>query len=302
MHKFFWPAALVLLGWLLAGSYFLSCGYCNPTKVVTKAEIPVVAPVELAKNIWTINDGSRFTTGSSEHYTFGRNGFVPNITDPTKASFDKVAEYLKSNSGRQLQLTGWYTGEEQASYLNDAAKTHANLGIARAASIKDYLVGQGAPSDNITLNGFEQYSLSYNSNDRLPEGVKFRFGGSEDIAALATSLKAKPLNVRFESGSDNITMNDELVQYFADLKFYTDRQSGAQVTVTGHTDSDGRRSSNVRLGKRRANLIKDYMVRQGINEAVISSVTSLGPDQPIADNNTPEGKAQNRRVEIRVIN
>ena len=304
MHKFFMPAVLALLGWILAGSYFLQCDDCNPKKAAAQ-EMPVIAPVKevvTKPNVWTISDGSRFNTGSFEHYTFGRNGFVPTLTDPTKAGFDKVAEYLKSNSGRQLQLTGYYNADEQAQYLNDAGKAHPNLGVHRAASIKDYLIGKGAPAGNITLAGFEQNNLSFNSEDRLPEGVKFRFGGDEDLAALAASLKAKPLNVRFASGSDNIAMNNELIQYFADLKFYTDRKPDAKVSVTGHTDSDGRRSGNVRLGKRRANLIKDYMIRQGINEAVITEVSSLGPDQPIADNNTPEGKAENRRVEIRLNN
>lgn len=302
MHKFFWPAVFGLLAWIGAGTYFLQCEDCNPKKAEAQVMPDLPPPVEAKPNVWTVSDGSRFSAGSFEHYTFGRNGFVPNLTDPTKASFNKVADHLKSNSGRQLQLTGYYTADEQAAYLTDASKAHANLGIHRAAAIKDYLVNNGAPAGNITLAGFEQNNLSFNSNDRLPEGVRFRFGGNEDLVALAASLKAKPLNVRFASGSDNIAMNDELIQYFADLKFYTDRKNDAQVTVTGHTDSDGARAGNVRLGKRRANLIKDYMIRQGINESVITEVSSLGPDQPIADNNTPEGKAQNRRVEIRVIN
>jgi len=297
------PAVIGLVAWMLAGSYFLACDDCNKSVVapVTNTERAIAPPPVVAKakpSVFSIADGSRFTTGSSEHYTFGRAGADPNITDPTKAAFTKVADYMKNNPNRLLMLTGRYTSAEQASYSGAAA----NLGIARADAIKEFLVGKGADGSRISTTGFEEYNLTYNENDRLPEGVTFRFNGSDELQALGERLKVEPLNAQFDSGSDNISLNSTLKNYFADLKFYTDKVPGAKVSVTGHTDSDGSRSANVRLGKKRANLIKDFMIKQGINPSVIQQPTSLGPDSPIADNNTDEGKAANRRVEIRVIN
>ena len=303
MHKYFWPAIIGLTAWMGVGSYFLACDDCNKSAVVpvTNTETIAAPPVKVAKelpSVFNIADGTRFTTGSSEHYTFGRAGFDPNITDPTKAAFTKVAEYMKNNPNRLLMLTGRYTSAEQSTYSGDAA----NLGIARANSIKEYLVGKGVDGERVSTNGFEEYILNYNSNDRLPEGVLFRFNGSDELDGLGDRLRATPLNAQFDSGSDNISLNSTLKNYFADLKFYTDKVPDAKVSVTGHTDSDGRRSGNVALGLRRAKLIKDFMIKQGINPSVITKPTSQGPDAPIADNNTDEGKAANRRVEIRVIN
>ncbi|MGI9200453.1 MAG: OmpA family protein [Woeseiaceae bacterium] len=70
------------------------------------------------------------------------------------------------------------------------------------------------------------------------------------------------------------------------------------LLVTGHTDSVGDKDYNIGLGKRRAEAVVDYMVQKGVDEARLSAV-GLGFSQPIADNSTDEGRAANRRIEIR---
>ncbi len=73
----------------------------------------------------------------------------------------------------------------------------------------------------------------------------------------------------------------------------------ADITVRGHTDSMGERSYNVYLSELRAAAVVDYMTRNGIPPTRITSV-GVGPDEPIADNRTRAGRAQNRRIEILV--
>ena len=72
------------------------------------------------------------------------------------------------------------------------------------------------------------------------------------------------------------------------------------VQITGHTDSRGSEASNLDLSQRRAAAVADAFVANGVNAARITAL-GQGESLPIADNNTPEGRAQNRRVEI-VIN
>ncbi len=69
------------------------------------------------------------------------------------------------------------------------------------------------------------------------------------------------------------------------------------ITVEGHTDSQGQRAYNMDLSQKRADSVRSYIVSHGIPSEVIKAV-GYGPDRPVADNGTPEGRANNRRVEI----
>lgn len=75
--------------------------------------------------------------------------------------------------------------------------------------------------------------------------------------------------------------------------------AGAQVDVTGYTDSSGNDAINVPLSGNRAKAVADYLVSQGLPADHVRS-SGAGSANPIASNDTPEGKAQNRRVEITV--
>lgn len=69
------------------------------------------------------------------------------------------------------------------------------------------------------------------------------------------------------------------------------------ITIEGHTDSQGSRSYNMDLSLRRAESVRGYLVSHGIPSEIVKA-NGLGPDRPVADNRTAEGRANNRRVEI----
>jgi outer membrane protein OmpA-like peptidoglycan-associated protein len=69
--------------------------------------------------------------------------------------------------------------------------------------------------------------------------------------------------------------------------------------VGGHTDSDGPLDMNMALSKNRADAVVDYLAKQGVPADRMSAV-GYGPNQPIVDNKTPQGKQQNRRTEFKV--
>ena len=75
------------------------------------------------------------------------------------------------------------------------------------------------------------------------------------------------------------------------------RLEGFSFSVEGHTDSLGPEELNRDLSQRRAQSVEDYLAAAGIDEARIVSV-GFGEDRPIASNATPEGRAQNRRVDL----
>lgn len=69
------------------------------------------------------------------------------------------------------------------------------------------------------------------------------------------------------------------------------------VNVVGHTDSSGSDAYNQNLSERRAGSVKNYLVGQGVDAAVINT-SGMGESQPVADNASKAGRAENRRVEI----
>ncbi len=77
-------------------------------------------------------------------------------------------------------------------------------------------------------------------------------------------------------------------------------ESDVRVSVEGHTDSVGSDAYNMRLSKERAEAVADYLTAGGIAHGRISTI-GFGESKPVASNETEDGRAQNRRVEFRVI-
>lgn len=131
------------------------------------------------------------------------------------------------------------------------------------------------------------------SRDRCPNtprGTPVDNSGCE----LAAEYKLERVNFEFDSAKltgSSTAMLDEAVKI---LK----RHSDLKVEIAGHTDSQGNENYNQGLSERRAKAVADYLIAHGANAANIS-VKGYGESQPIADNGTKEGRAANRRVELR---
>lgn len=89
----------------------------------------------------------------------------------------------------------------------------------------------------------------------------------------------------------------------ADIKAVADFMSEypqTTTTVEGHTDSVGPDAYNQKLSERRAHSVTDYLVESGVPRSSFVSVVGAGETQPVADNATAEGRAMNRRTEIKI--
>ena len=102
-------------------------------------------------------------------------------------------------------------------------------------------------------------------------------------------------NVLFESGKWMLLPGAQikLNEVAEALKMNKDRD----ITIEGHTDNQGTRKSNIELGQHRADSVRDYIVSRGVDGSRVTAV-GIGQDRPVADNTSPEGRANNRRVEI----
>ena len=101
----------------------------------------------------------------------------------------------------------------------------------------------------------------------------------------------------FPSGSSELT--PELLQLMPVGAGILTRNPTLALTVEGHTDSVGSAESNQRLSEARARSAKDWFLAAGIAESRVFAV-GYGESRPIGDNETEEGKAQNRRIEFRL--
>lgn len=72
------------------------------------------------------------------------------------------------------------------------------------------------------------------------------------------------------------------------------------ITVAGHTDNTGRADYNLKLSERRANAVKFALAGRGVGAGRVTAM-GFGVDNPVASNATPDGRAENRRVELHIV-
>lgn len=104
--------------------------------------------------------------------------------------------------------------------------------------------------------------------------------------------------ILFAKGSDKLesSSNDVLNSILEALN----QEPNMKLKITGHTDSDGDEKKNLTLSKKRAEAVKKWLTARGISAARLQT-DGKGESQPVADNSSESGKAQNRRVEFTVI-
>ncbi|HET9955924.1 MAG TPA: OmpA family protein [Polyangiaceae bacterium] len=137
------------------------------------------------------------------------------------------------------------------------------------------------PDKPETKNGFQDAD---GCPDDLPETVKKFTGVIKGIEFDRAKDTIRPVSTQ---------VLDAAVKVLAEYP-------NLRVQVTGHTDSDGDRQTNVELSKRRADAVKSYFAGKGVDPTRIET-RGAGPDEPIADNKTAEGKQKNRRIEFKLI-
>jgi OOP family OmpA-OmpF porin len=111
-------------------------------------------------------------------------------------------------------------------------------------------------------------------------------------AALANRI------IEFESGKATLTDSGRAI--LDQMSVALLRLKDKKVEVIGHTDNAGSRAGNLSLSQARAEAVKQYVAGRGVKPDLIA-VSGEGPDRPVADNRTPEGRARNRRIEFKVV-
>jgi outer membrane protein OmpA-like peptidoglycan-associated protein len=104
--------------------------------------------------------------------------------------------------------------------------------------------------------------------------------------------------ILFNSGK--ATFKEETMPVLASMLAIFKEYPNANFSIEGHTDSDGSNALNQTLSENRAAAVKGFLVENGIVSDRLSS-KGFGETKPVASNKTAKGKAQNRRVEVKLI-
>ncbi len=102
----------------------------------------------------------------------------------------------------------------------------------------------------------------------------------------------------FETGKS--TLLPEAYPIIDELVAYLNRKDDEKIELGGHTDNVGSAASNLKLSQDRANVVRDYLISKGIDAARVTA-KGYGMTKPIANNKTAEGRAQNRRTEVKIL-
>lgn len=233
---------------------------------------------------------------SPEDFYFEKSDYniVKPVSDSIRTAVQKLSGYFDNNPDKNINIVGQYHPTE----INNSALP--NLGLARATAVKNYMIQMGVSPQKINVLGEKILDLQDKEgfySGPLDYKIVQEIDKTKEYAKLKKRILADPLVVYFGSGESSINLDTVQRQKVVDILTYLDKMPEASCRIIGHTDNLGNAKINYNLGLDRAAIIKDYLVKNGLSADKVS-VESKGPDAPIAENTTNEGRAKNRRTEI----
>lgn len=193
--------------------------------------------------------------------------------------------------------TNPYTGEREASNKAKAAAIGAGIGAVAGILIGDdaderrekALIGAGIGALAGTAVGAYMDAQESKLRQQLAgTGVSVQRMGDDLILNM-------PGSVTFASGRADL--NSDFIEVLNSVSLVLEEYNKTLIDVTGHTDSTGSNSLNMRLSQDRAATVGRYLQGQGVQSGRVLT-EGFGPHYPVASNDSAGGRQQNRRVEL----
>lgn len=257
---------MCLLGWF----YCQSAAECCGDTALAEEKTMAAPPAEV---------------GMSERLMFNWSDSEPILGDDwDRYKADLVAGLQEDE---MVEISGLYRSDE----TNNTS--FENLGLARASKMKD-LLSPPLTADRITV--LSKLVSDGAAMDKLFTSVEYR--KYRKTSSIDESIPDRTI-IRFPFNSAN-RLDDGDAESYLDKLATRVLASGESIRLTGHTDNIGSDASNMALGQRRADIIRNYLIQKGVPAAKIQA-TSKGESAPVATNDTDAGRAENRRTELQII-
>ena len=234
----------------------------------------------------------------------------------------KLALYLARHNIAYARLTAeeeWIKQEIEKqkdiahSYEVAISKTESQIARHDAEMARMMLIAQQEEAQRSNARADQAEREAQNSRDQAQEANLAKQEAElameeadslrKKLNSIATEQTDKGLMMTlgdfvFDSGRS--TIKQEAVDNFSKVVDFINTYPNKKVRIEGHTDSSGSNKLNLKLSQKRADAVKNLLIKNGISASQIQAV-SMGEDFPIAENSTNAGKAKNRRVEIIIL-
>lgn len=289
-------AIIALVMWIGGGSWYWVCKvkeHCDElpgatTEVVDEpiaeepeeVQIPGFSVGEEGNKLFLRMDLLLSKAGSSELA----------LTPGLESALDSLQQKLSSEPGSFLEIIG--------NYFDGMEGETSGLALERAKALGSLLIGKGLDAKRLIYSyGATSWMTSV---DSMVQSASVNILPAEEESEESLAGLFEPNNQYFDFGVTNLPVSEEFRAYCGKVIRYLRAHEDARLTVTGHTDNVGSADRNREVGLGRAQTVAEVLKGFGVPESQMT-VSSEGMDSPIADNATEEGRAQNRRVEIRLV-
>lgn len=254
----------------------------------------------------TDEDSGKVIFKDFDEFSFSEKNGLPDLNENNETFIDSLAAYLNRQPSKNLSITG--------NYLESEKKTkygyYENLGQARANEIRELLLEKGIEENRFAVDYdivagdslmnpiiFEVFDNNGNNNSNVDS--ENTGNGSERLVKEAFSFTNMSYSdANFAYNSDVFQPGDAFKLYADSVRTYLSENPNKILTVVGHTDNIGGDEFNDDLGKRRAESAKAYFNGLGVSNTI--NTVSMGKRQPLATNETDEGRQKNRRVNFKL--
>jgi len=294
----------ILVLYILGSSFWYARTACclgaaaAPVESSTTAVKSVAEPAAILANttgLGAIDASNELNLNANENLYFAPSTFnyLP-LSDNLTTFHQDLANYLIDHPDRTMTITGRYQADEENTSIL------SSIGLARANQIKNLLIDNNVPENQLLIADDLVDAISQ-TDEVYDNAIVFNFEDTvaedESLTSLEDKLRSNKITLYFDKNAKKLELNSEQRQYFTDLINYLNKNPEGIVLATGHADNQGDWNINRYLGRKRAQFIRNYLIGNGIRIEQIQAKTA-GDESPVASNDTAEGQAQNRRVEI----
>jgi len=229
-----------------------------------------------------------------------RDSIVLRGTLPDQSAIDQLLSDASDVFGENKVVNKMSIGENVAPLANHQGLFQALMGKGNTAPFSASFI-----DDGLTLNGqvidTDQKNL-YSTQFRRIVNLEINNNLNVVLPPIKRNVCQELVNellskgkINFETGKSEIKQNSfPLLQDIANIAI---RCPESNFEIAGHTDSTGNLNFNMELSQQRSQSVADHLTNLGLKVERFSAV-GYGPNHPIADNNTEEGREQNRRIEF----